>query len=261
MTINMDILYNQEIRNYRILFNLLMEVNYSDKEVILQIERQTYEILRKEGRNINGLVILATTQMMLGNHQKAVAIAHNIWDIGGEFDDYGEVGYTSLLINLGLFDLVSILLKPKTDEFEQNINHYFYFLLKFSLITGDLNLMDRLLHYTKNGDLTNILYDFTNVYRTEEYQEHFKKIQEIMYNNCKNVVCSFEYSLFYDRGFTDVEIFIYVGQEVSDIKALEEKINKDIENYFIAMRAKRIYNLDFTVVRIENHPPLGNWKV
>lgn len=241
------------IKDNAVLFQILTEIEYSAKDDIMQIEQQAYENIREGGESLNALVVLATTQMMLGNRQKAIAIAYNIWDMGGHFDDYASLGYINLLINLGLFDLVSVFYKPKFENLEQNVDLYFYSMLKFALLSGDIMQMNRLLNYADENDAVALLFDFVEIYKEENYQEDFQQIMKIVFDKTKDVVCSFEYFIYDERENTDIEVVVYVGKEVSDKETLESKIEADIEKYFAQAMKKRIYNLEITVEQISEH--------
>ncbi|MDR1694694.1 MAG: hypothetical protein LBR70_05865 [Lactobacillaceae bacterium] len=254
MAVDINILQNHQIKDNEILYGLLQETAFSDREVIVLVETQAYNNLREAGEDVNGLVVVATAEKMLGNRLKAVAIAHNIWDVGGEFEVFAAVAYINLLIDLNLLEMASMLLKPRFEAIEHNVAEFFGVMLKFSIITGNINLIDRLLKYTTRHNPVNILIDFTNVYKRENYTDDYKKIQRIIINNSKDYVCAYDYALYNDRGFTDVEIFIYVSKELSDVDMLYRKIAVEVDNYFLAARKKRIYNLAFTVRKIENHP-------
>lgn len=254
MAINMNILQTQKISDYKVLFNLLNEVKFSEVEAITLIGKQAYDSLKENGEDINGLTIVAISEQMLGNRQKAISIAHNIWEIGGQFQDYAEVGYINLLINLNLFDMASMLLKTKFETIDVSARKYFYIMLKFSILTGNTTLIDRMLNYANPNDVVMLLRQFTSVYKETNYIDHFKKIQRIITEKCKDYVCAYEYGLYNDRGFTDLEIFVFVGREINDEKALQRKIDVEIENYLLGMRVKRIYNLSCTVRKIEEHP-------
>lgn len=99
------------------ILRLLSTLSYQDREQISAYERQVYDMLRSSPQNLDGLVAFLRIQLMQGNHQKAKAVANRIWEIGGTLDHEAEKSYVNDLLNLGLVEMASILLRP---YFEMN---------------------------------------------------------------------------------------------------------------------------------------------
>lgn len=237
-------------------YKLLAKLDYSQQEDIQNLERQLYALIKQNPDNINGLIILMQEQIMRGEHPKSKALAYKIWDMGGEMSPALEALFISNLINLGLIEMAGILLKPKFDILATSMRIFYPQLLKYAIISGNLNYMERIAVLDGNLSSKKNIQDFVNVFKYLNAADNFKALQQSLLNMVKDVVLSCEYNLYTDRGFTDLEIVIYVGPEAGDIENLTNKLNMQITAYCTAKGLVRFNNLSYIVRPISGHPSL-----
>ncbi len=221
----------------------------------MEVERQAADLLREKGEDINGLLILAWTNLLLENRQRSVSIVYRIWDLGGEFTEYAHVAYADNLINLGLLEMASMLLKTRFEEVEKNAPVFGKVMLKFAIATGNLSLMKRLISFSAEAEELK-LSGFVDVYAATNYAEHFKYIQRIVNGFFKNEIYAYAYNVYDDRGFTDLEVLIYLGKETPNRVEVYKSLEKGINQYLEDKGVKRIYNLGFVLKDIKDYPSL-----
>ena len=127
------------------LYAQLMNLPFSKIETVMQIERSLYQELNANPQDRLAVIGLLQVQIMLGNHEKAQAFAYHLWDIGAKLSLTEEFLYINRLINLGLLDMASQLLRPRFENLSQNIKKFFPVMLKFATMTGNINTLERLL--------------------------------------------------------------------------------------------------------------------
>ena len=226
---------------------LLSTLSYSDKEQISAYERQVYELLRSSPQNLDGLVAFLRIQLMQGNHQKAKAIANRIWEIGGALNHESEKSYIDDLLNLGLIEMASVLLRPYFEKTDVYIGEYGHLFLKYAIAAGQLNVIEKIAVRLPSAGMRKALTDFAAVYRYLNYVDTFKSIQRTVLDNVRDTLCTYEFNLYTDRGFTDLEILLYTGNETIDCNRLQERLELQISAACTAKGNKRLNNLGFVV--------------
>ena len=156
-----------------------------------------------------------------------------------------EALFISNLINLGLTDMAGILLKPKFDALNTYIKIFYPQLLKYAIATGNLNYIERIAVLDSNFETKKALQDFVNMFKYMDAADHIK-----------NVVLSYDHQIYTDRGFTDVVITVYTGEEAGDLPALNNKLEMQITAYCAAKGLPRFNNLSYAVRPIKEHPSL-----
>ena len=212
------------------ILRLLSTLSYQDREQISAYERQVYDMLRSSPQNLDGLVAFLRIQLMQGNHQKAKAVANRIWEIGGTLDHEAEKSYVNDLLNLGLVEMASILL-----------------FLKYAIAAGLLNVIEKTAVLLPSVGVRKALTDFAAVYRHLNYADAFKGIQRSVLDNVRDTLCAYEFNLYTDRGFTDLEILLYVGNETLDCERLREFVDLQASAVCSAKGVKRLNNLSFVI--------------
>ena len=229
---------------------LLSITSYEDTPQIENYERQVYDLLKNSPQNIEGLEVLLRIELMLGNHQKAQSIAYRIWEIGGTMKPEFEKSYINDLLNLSLIEMASILLKPYFERMTDNINDYGHLFLKYAIASGQVMVLEKVASQLMTVGSKKALTDFTAVYRYLNYTETFRGIQRRVLDMVKNTLCAYEFNIYTDRGFTDLEILLYVGKEILDCNKLKEKLDIQISAVCAAKGTKKLNNLSFTVLPI-----------
>ena len=229
------------------ILRLLSTLSYQDREQISAYERQVYDMLRSSPQNLDGLVAFLRIQLMQGNHQKAKAVANRIWEIGGTLDHEAEKSYVNDLLNLGLVEMASILLRPYFEKMSAYVGEYGHLFLKYAIAAGLLNVIEKTAALLLSVGVRKALTDFAAVYRHLNYADAFKGIQRSVLDNVRDTLCAYEFNLYTDRGFTDLEILLYVGNETLDYERLREFVDLQASAVCSAKGVKRLNNLRFTL--------------
>lgn len=232
---------------------LLSVQSYEDKIQLENYERQVYDLLRNSPQNLDGLTIFLRIELMLGNHQKAQSVAYRIWEIGGTMKPEIEKSYINDLLNLGLIEMASILLKPYFEKMAEYINDYGHLFLKYAIASGQIQVLEKVASQLRSSGAKKALTDFTAVYRYLNYAETFKGIQRRILDMVKDTLCSYEFNIYTDRGFTDLEILLYVGKEILDCNKLKENLDIQVSAVCAAKGTKKLNNLCFAVLPISSY--------
>lgn len=248
-----DRLAPQKSSEFTGILHLLRKVAYDDSARIADFEQQVYSLLKTNPQNVDGLVTFLRIQIMQGNHQKAKSIAYRIWEIGGSLKESSEKTFINDLINLGLLEMASILLKPYFETMSASMQEYGHLFLKYAIAVGNLNVMERITLLLPEGKTKRALTDFIGVYKYLNYGEAFKNIQRMVMEDVKDTLCSYEYNLYMDRGFTDMEIMLYVGNETTDYERLNQFIDLHASSACSAKGVQKLNNLSFVVRSIKNY--------
>lgn len=244
------------ITNFQTLYNLLLKIDFEQQDEILNLEKQLYRLIKENPNDINGLILLMQEQIMVGQQQKAKALAYKIWDLGGEMSLATEALFIGNLINVGLCDMASILLKPKFDNLKEYINTFFPQLIKYAIASGNLNFLEKIAVLDANFERKKALQEFVNVFKYLNAEEHLKALQKTLMNMIKDLILCFDFNIYTDRGFTDIEIIVYVGDEAGDREILRNKLEMQITAYCAAKSLPRFNNLSYIVRNIKEHPAL-----
>ena len=149
----------------------------------------------------------------------------------------------------------TFLLKNRFEDVEKNANVFGALMLKFAIATGNLSLMKRTLVFAAEPEKSN-LQSFVHVYTATNYAEHFKYIQRIVNEFFKNEIYAYGYNTYNDRGFTDLEIAIYLGKETPNRQSAYQSLERGIDTYLADKEVKRIYNMNFVLKDIKDYPSL-----
>lgn len=240
------------------IFDDLLILDYSNIAKIQNLEKSLYTLLRNNPEHLVGLIILMQVQIMLGNRAKAKAIAYKIWEKGGDLIPAADFMYINNLINIGLLEMASVLLKTKFENLVNNINFYYPVMLKFSIMTGNLNLLEKVIANANKSINTRDIENLVISYKTLKYADNFKNIQRIVIEEAKESLCSYETLFFNDRNFTDVEILLYTAGDAYDRYGLKQKIDNKVNAYFSSANQKKINNIVISVLDIKEHWSLAS---
>ncbi len=244
------------VTNFPTIYKLLARLDFSQQDEILNLEKQLYILIKEQPNDINGLILLMQEQIMRGAQQKAKALAYKIWDMGGDMSPAMEALFIGNLINLSLTDMAGILLKPKFDALKSFITIFFPQLIKYAIATGNIEYLEKIAILDANFDRKQALQDFVNVFKYLNATENFRTLQKTLLAMIKDVVLGYDFNLYTDRGFTDLEIVIYVGDEAGDKAVLQNKLEMQITAYCAAKSLPRFNNLSYVVRGIKEHPSL-----
>lgn len=253
---NADLQWQNE--EYMRCLRLLMQYDYTRTAEIMNVEKQIYAALKQNPENVNGLIVLMQEQIMLGNHQRAKALAYKIWEIGGHLTVETENLYIQNLINIGLIEMAGVLLNPRFENMNENIFSFYPSMLKYAIASGDSFLIEKINLTNLSAPSRQMLVDFLNVNRQLNYTEHFSNLQKQLYAQNKEVMLSYDINLYNDRGFTDMEIVLYVSNDILDVNQHYEKMEMQVISYCAVKKIKRLNNLCFLIRPISAHPALLN---
>ncbi len=240
---------NEFIRYHQLLNNL----HYDQLEEISNLEKQIYTALKQNTENVVGLIVLMQEQIMVGNQSRAKALAYKIWEIGGKLTPLIENLYICNLINIGLLEMAGILLKNRMDNMANNFENFYSTILKYSIATGDMFLLEKIVKLSANPSERQKIAEFINVNKNLNYVSHFQNIQKLIYDKTKDFMLSYEFNLYNDRGFTDLEIVLYVNDDTADINQFFENLEMQIISYCATKKINRLNNVCFLVRRITKH--------
>lgn len=242
---------NQQIQN---LYNQVKDLQSHNITEILKVNAMVERML-VQYRDNPQLLILQTRLSILGSQeQRARAMAARVWEIGGDINLLYEKMYLDDLLNLGLLDMALILIKPRFENMNENIKLFPLEMTKFAIMTGSVPLLNRIAAYNPEQDLFKAIKQFTNTYTQNKYEEHFKNIQKIVLESFGNEMCAYDYNVYTDRGFTDIEISVYFSNYATELSRYASLLESKISGYCLMVGAKRINNLSFVMKNIKDHP-------
>lgn len=245
-----------EIQTAEELFEPLMDelfaIDYGDSDATIVVEQKIYNALQQNPAQIEGLITLMLAQIMLGNRDKAKALANKIWEIGGELPRFFELIFVANLLNLGLLDMASVLLKPRFERLLENAGYFYPVMIKFALMTGNISLLQRLEAFPDSED-DRLLFELIDVYEEGKFTDQFKNIQKLVLENAGNFLCAYEYNLYDDRGFPEIEIELYVNLDSSSCDRLEKILLTKIDAFWRSTGNEPLNNYTVSVLNIKAH--------
>ena len=236
------------------LLDELFALNYNQTDEIFNIQPRISQQLQSAPDNISGLITLMYSEVMLGNRQSAIELAEKIWEIGGDLDEFFEFVYVENLLNLGLLDRASILLKPRFEDLRNSIDLFYPSLTKFAVMTGNISLISRIADYAEFvEDEDADLFELANTYIETNNIPTFKNIMRLILENSIDNLCSYEYTLYHDRGFPEIEIALYYNADAALISQQEENVNKKITALWNSQGLKPLDNITVSILPITEH--------
>ncbi len=242
---------NQQIQN---LYLQVKELSCNNITEILKTGAIVDKTLMQYRNNVELLILQAHLEILNSREQRARAIASRIWELGGDIQLTFEKMYLDDLINLGLLEMAMLLIKPKFENINEDIDIFPLEMLKFAIITGSIPLLRKIVEINHNNPLFRSLSQFAETYRINNYEEHFKNIQKIVIETFGGEMCAYDYNIYTDRGFTDLEIILYFSNYNSELPRYHALLENKIKGYFMTSGAKRINNLSFSLRNIKDHP-------
>lgn len=239
------------LTSYLEVYNFIKTLKYNDKDGIIFLEQQLYNLLQKLPDDINLLALLMREQIMNNRGQRARSIAYKIWESGGTLDPEIEQIYIDDLINLGLEDMAGGALTPYISDIENNVEKYHDLFLKYAVFSGNMSLLERVLNFLPDSGDYQILRYWLMLNNEEKVMGHIQPIMKRLNDNVLDGMLGFEYNLFMDRGFPDVEFVYYVDETITNYNELRDKMNLQISSYCAAHKIIDLLNLSCIVLPIE----------
>ncbi len=238
------------------LYTQLMNLPFSETETIMQIEQSLYQEHNANPQDRLAIIGLLQAEIMLGNRKKAQSFAYLLWDMGEGISLAEELLYINNLIDLGLLDMASELLKPRFENLSQNIENFFAIMLKFSIMSGNIYWLENLLK-NPHAPYQEVEYgQIISHYKNYGYVEHFKNIMKIIQEKLKGKLCACEYNITGSKN-KDLEIFLYLGQDINEIEEIQKTVQEAINSYNKTVGIEKISNFNWTLYPIAEHFPMG----
>ena len=231
----------------------LFALPFNRTEEIAVLEQKIHAALQNQPADICGLITLMFAEIMRGNRSKARSLGCQIWEIGGILPPFFELVYTENLLSLGQIDMGTILLKPRFEKLRENIESFYPVLVKFSVMTGNLALLERLRAFADVSGDDALLFEFADVYRDAGCQTQFKDIQKLVLEHSADYLCAYEYNLYDDRDFPELEIVLYTGFDDLTCLKMQSDIENKVEAYWRSVGRERLYNHAVLVRNIKQH--------
>ncbi len=242
---------SQQIQN---LYQQVKELSCNNITEILKTGTIVDKTLMQYRSNVELLILQTHLEILNSREQRARAIASRIWELGGNIQLTFEKMYLDDLINLGLLEMAMLLIKPKFENINEDIDIFPLEMLKFAIITGSIPLLRKITAVNPENPLFHSLSQFAETYRINNYEEHFKDIQKIVMETFGSEMCAYDYNIYTDRGFTDLEIILYFSNYNSELRRYHALLESKIKGYFMTSGTKKINNLSFSLRNIKNHP-------
>ena len=128
--------------------------------------------------------------------------------------------------------MAKILLTSRFENIRDNIEDFYSVMIKYSIISGNLNLLNKLKHYTEFASEDETLYEFTEMFLEAGYSNQFSDIQKMILEQFGNNICVYEYNFYDDRGFPELEIELYLNLDDAQIIKEQQQIDKKIDAYW-----------------------------
>ncbi len=231
----------------------LYSLNFNQRTQIETLEQSVYAALQQYPNDNCGLIALMFVHIMFGRREEAQSLAYRIWERGGKLPAEFELAYIENLLSLGLVDMAAVLLKPRFENLRENIDDFYSVLSKFSVMTGNLALLERLEAFPDIAGDDSLLYEFADIYRELGCQTQFKEVQKLILENAGEAMCAYEYNLYDDRDLPDLEIELYCSEDEIACLNRETVIENKIEAYWRSTGKDRLYNLSVRVLNIRQH--------
>ena len=236
------------------LLNELLETKFDNTSRIVKLEQEIYNYLGKYHGNIYGLIALMFAQFMQGKKEKSTS--NTIWEIGGELSPEFENVYIEILLGLGLLEKAAIMVKPKFENLKKYIEDFYPVLSKFAVMTGSTILIDKLSMFESDDDNDKKLFEFAAIFRDAGCSAQFKDLQKLVIENIADKMCAYEYELYNDRGFSELEVVVYTILDERSCAQKEEDIRKKIDAYWLSCGKERLYNYSVSISNIQQY---GSW--
>ncbi len=242
---------NQQIEN---LYQQIISIPFNDINEIIKYESLINRMLMQDNENIELLILQMHLEILNSREQRARSIAARIWELGGNLSNLFEKMYLDDLLNLGLLEMAMLLIKPHFENLQNDIDIYPLEMIKFAIMTGSIPLLKKIINAAPQNPLYDALNQFADAYQLNHYEEHFKNIQKIVIETFGKEICAYDYNIYTDRGFTDLEIVLYFSNSNTELTKYLTLLENRINGYFLSTQTKRIYNLSFDCQNIKDHP-------
>lgn len=234
------------------LYVQLMNLPFSKVDTILQIEKSLYEELAAKPTDTLALIALMQTQTSLGNHEKAKALAYKIWDSGSSLSREEEYLYVNNLLNIGLLEMASILLKPKFEKLSEHIAYQYPMLLKLCTMTGNSYLIERLATHPNASDNDDLYLKIIDRYKKYNYTEHFKNVQRLIIEQVKDRLCVYDYAI-WGPVMEEIEVTLYLAGDNMELQNVRTELEEKLDNYYKSAGIEKLSSFSWRIKPVNTH--------
>ena len=238
------------------LYTQLMNLPFVKQDAVIQIERSLYEEYNAAPQDKLAVIALMQAQIMQGNHDKAKAFAYKLWDMGQNLSRAEKFLYINSLLNLGLLEMASILLKPHLENLTADIKKYFPVMLKFATMSGNTYLLERII---KHPDVPYDETAYANIlqrYKNYKYVEHFKNVQKTIHEEIKDRLCVYDYDIV-STITEEIEIYLYLSVDKGEIEEVANGLRNKLQQYYQKVGLEKLSNFNWTILPITEHEAMG----
>ena len=228
----------------------LVTIPYSEIFQISPAQRDLLNLHMQAQNLVEPLIALMFSSIMLGNKNQAKEYANKAWNIGGQLTSNIEMLYVDSLINIGESEKAKIILQTKMENLEENLNNYFNAVVKYSLYTGELYILENLAQNPKIYITEPPLFNFAKKYASGLSNKHYCTMLKIIYDVLRDNLCAVEY-MNHPKG---LQMCLYTSLNTENNLNVQHTILDKIKGYYISMQEN--YHQD-VFVRLENvnlHP-------
>lgn len=239
------------------IFDALTVVQYSETQKISELQTSLYKIIELEKTNMDALVMLMQTYIMLGKKEEAKALSYKIWEGKDDISYPLDLLFIDNLINIGLVEMASQILKTIFENLNDFIEDYYPLFIKFATATGNLALLSKTyINLPEDVDSVELcaLIDMLNL---AKYSEHFKAIAKSILSDIKEKVLALEIYFYDDEDITRWDYNIYIEGDLYDQTELKNKIERNIDAYFETNKPQYRLAPNINILNISEHSALN----
>lgn len=238
------------------LYTQLMNLPFNKIDSIMQIERSLYKEYNVNPQDRLIIIALLQAQIMQGNFDKAKAFAYQLWDMGQQMNRAEKYLYLNSLLNIGLLEMAAGLLKPHFENLSEDIIKYYPMMLKFATMTGNVNLLDRLITHPNMPYNEDLYKKILQRYKNYNYSEHFKNIQRIILEQVKGKLCVYDYDIV-GPVMEELQIYLYISSDKNEIEELNNSINTKLQEYYQKVGIERLSSFSLSLFPVFEHKAMG----
>ena len=257
MDITPEAIVERQSEYFNDIYKKLQTLSFTQRTEAKNLEPEIYTYLKPNPQYITGLIIFMMQQIILGNQTRAKALAYKIWEIGGELQEEYEALYINNLIGLGLLEMAGTLLKSRFENIDSNINYFSSAMVKCSIASGNHFLLEKVINRALGKKCQHQLSSFIQANKHFNYVDDFQNIQHIIYRMSSEHLMEYDIKVYEDRGFSEIELHIYVDDNIENVDELYKNINLKIESYCNSRGIRRLNNVGFLIKNIQQHPALN----
>lgn len=256
--VSASLLHNDNKNDDQVLFlySQLMNLPFSKVDTISLIEKSLYTELSKNPQDTLALIALMQVQTSLGNREKAKALAYKIWEVGSKLLKEEDYVYINNLLNLGLLEMASTLLKPRFENLSSQIEFYYPMLLKLSTMTGSCQLVERLVTHPNAPEKDDLYQKIISRYKSYNYADHFKNVQRIIIETVKDRLCVYDYDIL-GPVMEEIEITMYLTGEPSELQNTREELEEKLAEYYKSANIEKLSSFSWRIKSVSSHPAIG----